>query len=80
MTVSDTQPLIFWENGQGNIGDVCVFFFSCYIQDADVTLLTFPQHMRKAGKACLDQKGSPPNLIVVVLPEGGNEIYSAVKK
>ena len=56
------------------------FFFSCYIQDADVTLLTFPQHMRKAGKACLDQKGSPPNLIVVVLPEGGNEIYSAVKK
>jgi eukaryotic translation initiation factor 2C len=36
--------------------------------------------MRKAGKACLDQKGSPPNLIVVVLPEGGNEIYSAVKK
>ena len=50
------------------------------MKDADVALLSFPQHMRKAGKACLDQKGSPPNLIVVVLPEGGNDIYSAVKK
>jgi eukaryotic translation initiation factor 2C len=57
MTVADTQPLIFWENGQGNISD----------------------HMRKAGKACVDQKGGPPNLIVVVLPEGGNDIYTAVK-
>ena len=28
----------------------------------------------------LDQKGSPPNLIVVIFPEGGNVIYSAVKK
>ncbi|KDR84292.1 hypothetical protein GALMADRAFT_111558 [Galerina marginata CBS 339.88] len=36
-------------------------------------------HLRKAGKACVDQKKSPPNLIVVVLPEGGNQIYTAVK-
>jgi eukaryotic translation initiation factor 2C len=57
MTVTDNQPLIFWENGQGNIAD----------------------QLRKAGKACFDQKGSPPNLIVVVLPEGGNDIYTAVK-
>jgi len=57
MTVADLQPLIFWENGQGNIAD----------------------QLRKAGKACVDQKGSPPNLIVVVLPEGGNDIYTAVK-
>jgi len=35
--------------------------------------------LKKAGKACVDKKGSPPNLIVVVLPEGGNDIYAAVK-
>ncbi|KAF8806120.1 argonaute-like protein [Phlegmacium glaucopus] len=57
MSVADNQPLIFWENGQGNITD----------------------QLRKAGKACVDQKKSPPNLIVVVLPEGGNDIYTAVK-
>jgi eukaryotic translation initiation factor 2C len=57
MGVTDTQPLIFWENGQGNIAD----------------------QLKKAGKACVDNKGSPPSLIVVVLPEGGNEIYTAVK-
>jgi len=57
MTVTDTQPLIQWENGQGNIAD----------------------QLKRAGKACVDQKGSPPNLIVVVLPEGGNDIYTAVK-
>ena len=73
--MNDTQPLIFWENGQGNIADV--WFFSW---NADVTLLSFPQQLKKAGKACVDQKGSPPNLIVVVLPEGGNDIYTAVKK
>jgi hypothetical protein len=28
MTVSDNQPLIFWENGQGNISDVWFFFFN----------------------------------------------------
>lgn len=26
MTVADLQPLIFWENGQGNIADVCLFY------------------------------------------------------
>ena len=80
MTMTDTQPLIFWENGQGNIADVWFFFFSWNIRDADVTLLSSHQQLKKAGKACVDQKGSPPNLIVVVLPEGGNDIYTAVKK
>lgn len=46
----------------------------------DVVLSSSPQQLRKAGKACVDKKGSPPNLIVVVLPEGGNDIYTAVKK
>jgi len=57
ITVTDPHPLIFWENGQGNISE----------------------QLKKAGKACVDKKGSPPNLIVVVLPEGGNDIYAAVK-
>jgi hypothetical protein len=34
----------------------------------------------KAGKACVDAKRGPPNLLVVVLPEGGNQIYTAVKQ
>lgn len=29
---------------------------------------------------CAQKKGSPPALIVVVLPEGGNDIYTAVKQ
>ncbi|KAF8914444.1 argonaute-like protein [Gymnopilus junonius] len=37
------------------------------------------EQLKRAGKACLDQKKSPPNLMVVVLPEGGNQIYTAVK-
>ncbi|KAG6816930.1 hypothetical protein H0H87_001632 [Tephrocybe sp. NHM501043] len=39
--------------------------------------------LRGAGLAVRDRPGnvtkSPPNLIVVVLPEGGNDIYTAVK-
>lgn len=76
MTIVDQQPLIFWENGQGNIADVWAFFWF----ETLLTLLSFPQQLKKAGKACVDQKGNPPTLIVVVLPEGGNDIYTAVKK
>lgn len=52
MRVADTNPIVTWENGQGDIGT----------------------QLLNAGKAC---KG--PNIIVVVLPEGGNDIYTAVK-
>ena len=40
----------------------------------------FDQQLRKAGKACVDVKKHVPTLIVVVLPEGGNQIYTAVKQ
>lgn len=33
-----------------------------------------------AGVECKQKKGAPPNLIVVILPEGGNDIYTAVKQ
>lgn len=36
--------------------------------------------LRASGKLVYDQFKAPPNLIVVVLPEGGNEIYTAVKQ
>ena len=29
---------------------------------------------------CASKKGGPPTLIVVILPEGGNDIYTAVKQ
>ncbi|KAI0314809.1 Piwi domain-containing protein [Amylostereum chailletii] len=35
--------------------------------------------LRQAGSECNQKAGSPPSLIVVILPEGGNDIYSAVK-
>ncbi|KAI0278886.1 argonaute-like protein [Russula aff. rugulosa BPL654] len=37
------------------------------------------QQLRNAGSECNRRSGSFPTLIVVVLPEGGNDIYSAVK-
>ncbi|KDQ64588.1 hypothetical protein JAAARDRAFT_116696 [Jaapia argillacea MUCL 33604] len=35
--------------------------------------------LRAAGMACRQKTGHVPNLIVVVLPEGGTDIYTAVK-
>ena len=36
--------------------------------------------LRAAGAACAANTGGGPNLIVVVLPEGGHDIYTAVKQ
>lgn len=35
--------------------------------------------LKKAGQTCVQQKGEGPNLIVVILPDGGDDIYTAVK-
>jgi eukaryotic translation initiation factor 2C len=37
------------------------------------------QQLRSAGSECQRRSGSFPTLIVVILPDGGNDIYSAVK-
>ncbi|GLB35650.1 putative argonaute family protein [Lyophyllum shimeji] len=37
------------------------------------------EQLRNAGAECARKNGGPPNLIVVVLPDGGNDIYTAVK-
>jgi hypothetical protein len=36
--------------------------------------------LRAAGSACAAATKAGPNLIVVILPEGGNDIYTAVKQ
>jgi eukaryotic translation initiation factor 2C len=38
------------------------------------------QQLRAAGAACFEQKKVGPTLFVVILPEGGNDIYTMVKK
>ncbi|KAJ6539414.1 argonaute-like protein [Mycena capillaripes] len=35
--------------------------------------------LKAAGAACAAKAGKGPNLIVVILPEGGNDIYTSVK-
>ncbi|KAJ7665548.1 Piwi domain-containing protein [Mycena rosella] len=35
--------------------------------------------LREAGAACAKQMKASPNLMVVILPEGGNDIYTSVK-
>ncbi|KIM90880.1 hypothetical protein PILCRDRAFT_811377 [Piloderma croceum F 1598] len=37
------------------------------------------EQLMAAGVECKQKKGAPPNLIVVILPDGGNDIYTAVK-
>jgi len=36
--------------------------------------------LRAAGAKCAAKYNAGPNLIVVILPEGGNDIYTAVKQ
>lgn len=38
------------------------------------------QQLRQVGGAHKDRYGSLPDLIVVILPENGNDIYNAVKQ
>ncbi|KAJ7908290.1 argonaute-like protein [Mycena leptocephala] len=60
-------------------------------KDVGITLLPTPfifwengqgriaDQLKAAGATCAKQKGKGPNLIVVILPEGGNDIYTSVK-
>ncbi|KAI0068655.1 argonaute-like protein [Artomyces pyxidatus] len=63
--IMNNAPMhVSWQSGQGNI----------------------QQHLINAGNECRKKtanaqnpNGTPPSLIVVILPEGGNDIYTAVK-
>jgi len=57
MNVYDKNPIIRWEQGQGDIG----------------------AQIRAAGSECVRVKKSPPNLVVVILPDNGDDIYKSVK-
>lgn len=36
--------------------------------------------LKNVGMECISKLGGPPNLFVVILPEGANEIYTEVKQ
>ncbi|KAF8635579.1 hypothetical protein AX15_000229 [Amanita polypyramis BW_CC] len=57
ITTTDNNPIIKWENGQGDIGT----------------------QISAAGSECVRKKGGPPTLVVVILPDNGDDIYKAVK-
>jgi eukaryotic translation initiation factor 2C len=72
-----TNPLpavLKWESGQGNVGHV-------RHDTAYLTLLvTSPQQLRAACDECQEITKAPPTLIAVILPDGGTDIYTAVKQ
>jgi eukaryotic translation initiation factor 2C len=39
-----------------------------------------PKQLRKAGAECIARSKGEPKLFVVVLPDDGNDIYTAVKQ
>ncbi|KAJ6611943.1 ribonuclease H-like domain-containing protein [Mycena sp. CBHHK59/15] len=39
-----------------------------------------PQELQAAGAECFQKKKVPPTLFVVILPEGGNDLYTIVKQ
>ena len=38
------------------------------------------EQLRGVGVECVSKHGHPPNLYVIILPEGGNDLYTAVKQ
>lgn len=43
-------------------------------------ILHYFQQMKNAGRMVFQQKKVGPTLYVIVLPDGGDEIYTAVKQ
>jgi eukaryotic translation initiation factor 2C len=41
--------------------------------------LGLQDELKKAGRECRQLNGEEPNLVVVILPNNGNDIYRAVK-
>ena len=78
MQASLSMSLNHWSSGRMVKG--ILQRYVCKFEMLTWPLLLPSQQLKRAGKACYDKKGVPPGLIVVVLPEGGNDIYTAVKK
>ncbi|KAL0575953.1 hypothetical protein V5O48_006023 [Marasmius crinis-equi] len=62
--VKINNPYVIWENGQGNIAN--------QLRNAGV-------HVYNASERFFGGKKVGPNLVLVVLPENGDDIYTAVK-
>jgi eukaryotic translation initiation factor 2C len=75
ISINPRPALIKWESGQGIIAQVCRLTLVLLVDG-----LPSPQQLRAAGAECQRLSKSLPTVIVVVLPDGGNDIYSAVKQ
>lgn len=72
-----TNPLpavVKWESGQGNVSHVR------HLTAYPILLVTLPQQLRAACDECQEITKAPPTLIAVILPDGGTDIYTAVKQ
>jgi eukaryotic translation initiation factor 2C len=63
-----------WESGQGVIAHVSRL--AAYLVDSQ----PLSQQLSDACEECLRNAKAVPTLIVAVLPDGGNHIYTAIKK
>lgn len=75
ITVKSPQYIVQWHNGQGRIDEVSGHGVSCVL-----ATLNCAQQLRRLGGECMQKFKELPTLIVVILPEGGNDIYTAVKQ
>jgi eukaryotic translation initiation factor 2C len=73
ITANPKPAVVKWESGQGNIDRVR--HLAAYIVNADL-----PQQLRAACEECQRKARAPPTLIVAVIPDGGNDIYTAIKQ
>lgn len=69
--------MVTWQNGQGRIADVSGGILGRLFESDSERLF---QQLRAAGAECFQRTKQRPQLIVVVLPENGNDIYTAVKQ
>lgn len=79
ITGLDGNPYIKYENGQGDIGAVCGCHDELH-QLHDLLVWFYQQQLRSVGKTFFDKTKKFPQLIVVILPEAGTDIYTAVKQ
>jgi hypothetical protein len=77
IVIKTPQPFIkYIANGQGVIDTVSEPVSKLHRCTCSYAL----KQLKEVGKECAAQRGGLPNLMVVILPERANEIYTAVKQ
>lgn len=74
ITITHPQPVVKYFNGQGNVANVPPPFYPAIFTHG------LFQELRTTGLEAKTKFGRPPSLFVIVLPENGNDIYTAVKQ